>query len=98
MLRSVELETFFPEKERLSLARTLNNLVAAPGFENWQQGTPLDVGELLFADDGRPRASIFYLAHLDDAQRAFFITLFFEAARDWLRVQSGTTDLRALIL
>ena len=29
-----------------------------------------------FADDGRPRASIFYLAHLDDAQRAFFITLF----------------------
>ncbi len=92
-----ELETFFPEKDRFVLARTLNNLIAAPGFENWQEGTGLDVGELLYADDGRPRASIFYLAHLNDAQRAFFITMFLEAVRDWLRAQSGTTDLRALV-
>jgi hypothetical protein len=92
-----ELETFFPEKDRFALARTLNNLIAAPGFENWQQGTPLDVKELLYAADGRPQASIFYLAHLNDAQRAFFITLFLEAARDWLRAQSGTTDLRVLL-
>jgi hypothetical protein len=92
-----ELETFFPEQERFALARSLNNLIAAPGFEKWQEGTPLDVGQLLTAADGRPQASVFYLAHLDDAQRAFFITLFLEAARDWLRQQSGTTDLRALI-
>ena len=92
-----ELETFFPEKERFTLARSLNNLIAAPGFENWQEGTPLDVETLLYSDDGRPRASIFYLAHLDDAQRTFFITMFLEAARDWLRAQSGSTDLRALI-
>ena len=92
-----ELETFFPEKDRFALARTLNNLIAAPGFENWQEGTPLDVGQLLYAGDGRPQASIFYLAHLNDAQRAFFITLFLEAVRDWLRAQSGTTDLRALV-
>jgi len=92
-----ELETFFPEKDRFALARTLNNLIAAPGFENWQEGMPLDVGQLLYASDGRPRASVFYLAHLDDAQRAFFITLFLEAVRDWLRGQSGTTDLRALL-
>jgi hypothetical protein len=51
----------------------------------------------MYAADGRPRASIFYLAHLDDAQRAFFITLLLEAVRDWLRVQSGTTDLRVLL-
>ncbi len=92
-----ELETFFPERERFALARSLNNLIAAPGFETWQEGTPLDLASLLYAADGRPQASIFYLAHLDDAQRAFFLTLFFEAARDWLRRQSGTTDLRALI-
>jgi hypothetical protein len=92
-----ELETFFPEKERFALARSLNNLVAAPGFETWQEGAPLDVRALLYADDGRPQASLFYLAHLNDAQRLFFITLFLEAARDWLRAQSGTTDLRALI-
>jgi hypothetical protein len=92
-----ELETFFPEKERFALARSLNNLVAAPGFEVWQEGAGLDVGSLLYATDGRPQASIFYLAHLNDAQRQFFVTLFLEAARDWLRGQSGTTDLRALI-
>jgi len=92
-----ELETFFPEKERFALARTLNNLVAAPGFENWKEGMPLDVEALLFAEDGRPRASIFYMAHLNDAQRLFFITLFLESVRDWLRAQSGTTDLRAML-
>jgi hypothetical protein len=92
-----ELETFFPEKDRFALARTLNNLIAAPGFENWQEGTPLDAETLLYADDGRPRASIFYMAHLNDAQRLFFITLFLESVRDWLRAQSGTTDLRALL-
>ncbi len=92
-----ELETFLPEKARFALARSLNNLVAAPGFENWQEGTSLDVGEMLYAGDGRPRASVFYLAHLDDEQRAFFVTLFLEAVRDWVRAQSGTADLRALL-
>ncbi len=97
-----ELETFFPEKDRFTLARTLNNLIAAPGFEEWQEGTPLDVETLLYADAGtafpkRPRASIFYMAHLDDAQRLFFITLFLESVRDWLRAQSGSADLRALL-
>ena len=92
-----EVDTFYPEKDRFSLARTLNNLIAAPGFETWREGMPLDVGRLLYSDDGRPRASVFYLAHLNDAQRMFFVTLFLEAARDWLRAQSGTTDLRALI-
>jgi hypothetical protein len=92
-----ELETFFPEKDRFALARTLNNLVAAPGFEIWQEGASLDVDGLLYTGDGRPRASIFYLAHLNDAQRLFFITLLLESVRDWLRSQSGTSDLRALL-
>jgi hypothetical protein len=92
-----ELETFFPEKDRFALARALNNLVAAPGFETWQEGASLDVDGLLYTADGRPRASIFYLAHLNDAQRLFFITLLLESVRDWLRGQSGTSDLRALL-
>ena len=92
-----DLETFFPQKDRFKLALTLNNLIAAPGFETWQQGTPLDTDTLLWTSDGRPRASIFYLAHLNDAQRLFFIALLLETMRDWLRRQSGTTDLRALV-
>ena len=92
-----ELETFFSQKDRFNLARSVNNLIAAPGFEVWQEGTPLSLEALLYATDGRPRASVFYLAHLNDAQRIFFITLLLEAARDWMRVQSGTTDLRMLL-
>ncbi|NLF02677.1 MAG: DUF87 domain-containing protein [Anaerolineales bacterium] len=92
-----EVETFLPQKDRFELARSLNNLMAAPGFEVWQEGTPLNLNSLLYAADGRPQASIFYLAHLNDSQRSFFITLLLEAVRDWLRVQTGTTNLRALV-
>ncbi|UCC61746.1 MAG: DUF87 domain-containing protein [Anaerolineae bacterium] len=96
-LGAFPLETFFPEKERLALALALNALIAAPSFENWLEGEPLDVEALLWTPDRKPRVSIFYLAHLDDAGRMFFVTLLLEAVRAWLRRQSGTTDLRALL-
>ncbi len=92
-----ELESFFPQRERLALARALNSILAAPGFEAWRAGIPLEVGDLLRAPDGRPRASIFYLSHLADTERAFFITLFLEAVRDWMFAQSGTSGLRAVL-
>jgi len=91
------VETFFPEKDRLELALALNALIAAPSFENWLEGEPLDVDALLRSPDGKPRVSIFYLAHLDDAGRMFFVTLLLEQMRAWLRRQSGTADLRALL-
>ncbi len=92
-----ELESFFPQKERFALARALNGVLAAPGFENWREGVALDVAHLLRTPDGRPRASVFYLAHLNDAERFFFITLLLEAVRDWMFAQSGTSDLRAVL-
>jgi len=96
-LGAFPVETFFPEKERLDLALALNALIAAPSFENWLEGEPLDVDALLRSPDGKPRVSIFYLAHLDDAGRMFFATLLLEQVRAWMRRQSGTTDLRALL-
>lgn len=91
-----EVDTFFPEKERLQLAGALNHLIASPGFEVWRQGEALDV-ELLLQREGKPQASIFYLAHLDDAQRMFFVTLLLSQVRGWLRRQRGTGTLRALL-
>jgi len=91
-----ELDTFFPEKDRLQLAGALNHLIASPGFEVWRQGEPLDV-DLLLRRNGKPRASIFYLAHLDDAQRMFFVTLLLSQVRGWLRRQRGASTLRALL-
>jgi len=92
-----DLESFLPKKRRTALARALNNVFAAPGFETWREGVPLEVGDLLRTADGRPRASIFYLPHLNDTERAFFVSLLLGAVRDWMAEQPGTSDLRALL-
>jgi hypothetical protein len=92
-----DVNTFFPEKDRFELAMLLNNILAAPAFQVWLEGQPLDVQGLLYTPEGRPRHSIFYIAHLPDAERMFFVTLLFSAMEAWMRSQSGTTSLRTLL-
>lgn len=92
-----DINTFFPEKDRFSLAMLLNNILAAPAFQVWIEGEPLDVQSLLYTSDGKPRHSVFYIAHLSDAERMFFITLLYSAVETWMRGQTGTTSLRALV-
>jgi len=96
-LGAFQVDTFFPSKERRELALVLNNILAAPAFEAWREGQPLDPQALLFTTTGRPRHSIFYLAHLSDAERMFFVTLLFSALETWMRTQTGATSLRALL-
>jgi hypothetical protein len=93
----LELESFFPEKERAKLAMTLNNLLASPSFAAWLEGEPLDVKRLLHTPQGQPRISIMSIAHLSDAERMFFVTLLLNEVLAWVRTQSGTTSLRAII-
>lgn len=92
-----DVESFFPQKARFDLALTLNNLIAAPGFARWREGEALDMDRFLYTPDRRPRASVFYLAHLPEEQRQFFVTLFLEELRTWTRAQAGTRALRALL-
>ncbi len=92
-----DIETFYPEKERFQLAMALNRLVAAPSFAAWLKGEPLDIERLLWAPSGKPRVSIFYIAHLEDAERMFFVTLLLEQVIGWMRRQPGTTSLRAIL-
>lgn len=91
------MSKFYPEKDRFELAMLLNNFIAAPSFENWLKGQPLDIGSILYAPDGKPRHSVFYLAHLSDQERMFFVTLLYSAIETWMRSQAGTTNLRALV-
>ncbi len=93
---ALDLEAFFPAKDRFELATRLNNLLAAPGFDAWLEGEPLDVGALLHTPEGKPRATIFSIAHLSDAERMFFVSLLLNETLGWVRAQSGTTSLRAL--
>ena len=93
----IDLDSFYPAKDRFALAMRLNNLLAAPGFVYWMRGEPLDVGALLHTPSGKPRVSIFSIAHLGDAERMFFVSLLLNQALGWVRSQSGTTSLRAII-
>ncbi len=92
-----DVDTFFPQQDRFGLAMTFNNLVASPSFQYWLNGDPLDIDRLLYNPDGKPRQNIFYIAHLSDEERMFFITLLLENVVTWMRRQTGTTSLRALL-
>jgi hypothetical protein len=93
----LDVESFFPSKERFALAMQLNNLLAAPGFAAWMEGEALDVGQMLYGASGKPRIAIFSIAHLNDAERMFFVSLLLNQTLGWVRSQSGTTSLRAIL-
>ena len=93
----LNLDSFYPSKERFVLAMRLNNLLAAPGFSAWLEGEALDVGQMLHSPGGKPRLAIFSIAHLNDAERMFFVTLLLSQTLGWVRAQSGTTSLRAIL-
>lgn len=96
-LGAFPVDSFFPAKDRMELAMVLNNILASPGFETWREGQPLDIAAMLYTKEGHPRHSIFYLAHLSDPERMFFVTLLLSAVETWMRMQKGATSLRALL-
>lgn len=93
----LELETFYPVKERFELVLALNNLLGSSGYSAWMEGEPLDVGALFMTRAGKPRVSILSIAHLGDAERMFFVTLFLNQVLGWMRAQTGTSSLRAIV-
>jgi len=94
---ALPVDSVFPRKDREGLVLALNNLLAAPSFEAWRAGEPLDVDRLLRGEDGRPRLSIVYTAHLSDEERLFVTALLLDKVKTWMRRQGGTTELRALV-
>jgi hypothetical protein len=94
---ALDLEKFYPAKDRDELALRINGLIAAPGFAGWLEGEPLDVGAFFRSSAGKPRVSVFSIAHLSDAERMFFVALLLNEIYGWIRTQSGTTSLRAIL-
>jgi hypothetical protein len=93
----MDVESFFPAKDRFELAMSLNNLLAAPSFSSWMEGEGLDIGRIFHSAAGKPRVAIFSIAHLNDAERMFFVSLLLNETLGWMRSQSGTTSLRAIL-
>ncbi len=91
------LDDVFGPRERGGLAMRLNNLVAAPSFRSWLEGDPLDVDTFLYTPQGKPRVSIFSIAHLSEPERMFFVSLLLDAVVGWVRTKPGSSSLRALI-
>ena len=93
----IEVAKFFPKKDRTKLAVKLNGLLASPAFAAWNQGVPFDVEGTLWSPDGKPTCAVVYLAHLSDEERQTVIALLLSRVVSWMRSQSGSTALRALV-
>lgn len=93
----LSLKSFYSQNERLKLAMLLNNVLASPTFSAWLDGESLDIEKLLYTDEGKPRVSILSISHLNDNERMFFVTLFLNKFISWMRTQSGTSSLRAML-
>ena len=92
-----ELDSFYPPKDRTTLAVRLNGLLASPSFGAWMTGAPIDIDSMMRTPDGRPRCAIVTTSHLGDEERQFVTTLVLTKVVTWMRRQSGTSDLRALV-
>lgn len=93
----MDLESFFPSKERFGLAMKVNSLLASPGFSLWLEGEPLDPAKLLYTPEGKPRVAIFSIAHLGEKERQFFVSMLLNTVLGWVRGLPGTTSLRAIL-
>ena len=93
----LELDSFFPAADRFKLASDLNRLLAAPDFAVWLEGDPLDVNALLYTATGHPRVTVLSISHLDDHERMFFVSLVLNEIVSWMRLQRGTSTLRAMV-
>ena len=93
----VDVDAFFPAKDRSSLAMSINNLLASPSFASWMEGEPIDIKKMLHNDDGKPCVSIVSISHLNDQERMFFVTILLNEVLGWVRTQPGTSSLRAIL-
>ncbi|HEV8050977.1 MAG TPA: DUF87 domain-containing protein [Parachlamydiaceae bacterium] len=93
----LDLNTSYPPRERMALSISLNNLLASPGFKAWMEGDALDINQLLHTSEGKPKISVISIAHLSDPERMFFVTLLLNEILSWMRKQTGTSSLRALL-
>lgn len=92
-----DLETFFPQSDRLKFALKINTIIASPSFSSWLEGESLDISKMLYSQSGKAKVNIFSIAHLNDSQRMFFVTILLNQILAWMRRQEGTTSLKALL-
>ncbi|WP_437187476.1 ATP-binding protein [Planctomicrobium sp. SH668] len=93
----MDLESIFPTADRRELSIAINNVLASPAFASWTQGEPLDIQNLLYTQEGKPRLAVLSIAHLNEQERMFFVTIVLNEMISWMRSQPGTSSLRAIL-
>ncbi len=96
VLGALPLDVFYPRDDRIKLVMALNTLLASPSFAAWTTGVPLTM-EALLGSREHPRASIISIAHLDEPQRLFMISLLVSELVAWMRRQPASSGIRALL-
>ena len=92
------VDQVMPRTQRRTLALQLNAVLAAPAFAAWRRGVPLDLDAWLVPGaEGRTPIRVLTLAHLNDRERMFFVSILLHTLVAWTRRQEGTGRLRALM-
>ncbi len=93
----LQLKSFYPQKDRMKLAMLFNNVISSVTFSSWIKGEPLDIQNMMYDENGKAKISIFSIAHLNDSQRMFFVTILLNAYISWMRRQRGSSSLKAIL-
>jgi hypothetical protein len=93
----LSLDAYYPQSERFRFATKFNAVIASPSFNSWLQGEDLDIQSLLYDEEGKAKIAIFSIAHLNDDERMFFVTLLLNKYIAWMRHQSGTSALKTIL-
>jgi hypothetical protein len=93
----MSLKKIYNQAQRMKLAIALNGVISSVSFSSWIEGEALDIQNMLYDDEGNAKIAIFSIAHLNDSQRMFFVTILLNAYISWMRRQSGSSTLKNIL-
>ena len=84
---------------RKDLLLRLNGLFCDPEMADWMQGIDLDMSSLLTPKNGKTPVIVYSVVHLvDETEKMFALTLFFEKMVSWMREKGGKGEMRGLLV
>lgn len=91
------LSSFYTQDQRMKLAMLLNGVASSVTFSSWIKGETLDIQNMLYDENGKAKVAIFSIAHLNDNERMFFVTILLNTYISWMRQQRGSSSLKSVL-
>jgi len=93
------VEEAISPKMRKDLLLRLNGLFCDPDMADWMQGIDLDIPCLLDSNPDKTPVIVYSVVHLvNDDERLFALTLFFEKMVAWMREKGGKEKMRGVLV